>query len=198
LRFVTLARLDARRVGGDGSTRSGREASAPASVRASHAAHDSRRARGEMQWTAGARHESCAGDCCARPDAGAKEALMQHRAPVPAHTAQLLSQRAFDMRSALTLSEARLWSRLRARQLGVQFRRQVVVGRFVVDFLAPAAGLAVEVDGGYHASRRRADEQRDRKLRRLGYRLLRLPSTLVMRDLDTAVDRVRAALREPP
>ena len=52
------------------------------------------------------------------------------------------------MRAVPTPSEARLWSALRLRQLGVVFRRQVVVGDFIVDFLAPGAGLAVEMDGG--------------------------------------------------
>jgi very-short-patch-repair endonuclease len=34
--------------------------------------------------------------------------------------------------------------------LGVQFRHQVVLGRYVADFLAAEVGLVVEVDGGYH------------------------------------------------
>ena len=39
----------------------------------------------------------------------------------------VLQQRAAQMRAWMTPSEARLWSRLNAKQLGVQFRRQVVV-----------------------------------------------------------------------
>jgi very-short-patch-repair endonuclease len=98
-------------------------------------------------------------------------------------------------RAALTESEARLWSALSAGQLGVSFRRQVPLGnRFIVDFLASRAGLVVEVDGGYHARRGAADARRDAKLRRLGYRVLRLPAALVMNDLTAAVELVRAAL----
>jgi very-short-patch-repair endonuclease len=77
----------------------------------------------------------------------------------------------------------------------VQFRPEVVVGgRFIVDFFASAAGLVVEVDGGYHARRRVADESRDRKLQRLGYRVLRVDADLVLRDLSAAVALIRAAL----
>ena len=123
---------------------------------------------------------------------------MQNRAPVPTHTAQVLAQRASQMRAAATTSEARLWQALRAKQLGIVFRRQVIVGRYIVDFVAPAARLVVEVDGGYHAGRARADERRDTKLRRLGYRVLRLESELVLRDLGAAVEKVRAALARPP
>ena len=97
--------------------------------------------------------------------------------------------------AAPTASEARLWSALSAGKLGVQFRRQVPLGnRFIVDFLAPQARLVVEVDGSYHGQRRRADTRRDSKLRRLGYRVLRIPATLVTGDLQAAVDLVRAAL----
>ena len=123
---------------------------------------------------------------------------MQVRAPVTAHTAHVLAERASAMRAAATSSESRLWLRLRAKQLGVSFRRQVVVGHFIVDFLAPSARLVVEVDGGYHARRARADEQRERKLRRMGYRVLRLEAQLVEQQLEEAVARVRAALGEEP
>src|SRR5262249_51910188 len=61
-----------------------------------------------------------------------------------------LAARARLMRADPTPSEARLWRALRGAQLGVVFRRQVVVGAFIVDFAAPHAHLVVEVDGGYH------------------------------------------------
>jgi very-short-patch-repair endonuclease len=99
------------------------------------------------------------------------------------------------LRNAPTVSEARLWSALRCRQLrGVAFRRQVVVARYIVDFLAPEARLIVEVDGGYHAGRARQDARRDRELTELGYRVLRLPAELVMHSLGEALGRIEAAL----
>lgn len=56
-------------------------------------------------------------------------------------------------RSHPTESEARLWSALKARQLGVSFRRQVAVGRqFIADFCAPSIRLLVEVDGRHSRS----------------------------------------------
>jgi crossover junction endodeoxyribonuclease RuvC/BirA family biotin operon repressor/biotin-[acetyl-CoA-carboxylase] ligase len=106
--------------------------------------------------------------------------------------------RAQQMRSCLSVSEQKLWSRINACQLGVWFRRQVPLGCFIADFVAPASRLVVEVDGGYHARRRVADARRDRVLRRLGYRVLRIEAELVERDLELAVARIRAALAEPP
>jgi very-short-patch-repair endonuclease len=103
--------------------------------------------------------------------------------------------RARQLRSALTASESKLWEAIRGGRLGVCFRRQVPLGRFIADFVAPAARLIVEVDGGYHRRRRTADARRDRVLGRLGYRVLRLEAAVVERDLAVAVERVRKALR---
>jgi len=66
----------------------------------------------------------------------------------------------------------------------------------IADLLAPEVRLVVEVDGGYHATRQRADARRDRALERAGYRVLRLEAELVMSDLAEAVGRVRAAVEE--
>ena len=110
-------------------------------------------------------------------------------------SAARLERFARQHRSSLTESEAPLWSALNAGQLGVCFRRQVPVGaHFIADFCAPSIKLIVEVDGGYHARRRSADASRDRKLARLGYRVIRVNSELVLSDLAAAVALVGAAL----
>ena len=102
---------------------------------------------------------------------------------------------AHTMRQAPTDSEARLRRALRASQLGVAFRRQVPVLGFIADFYAPSVRLIVEVDGGYHAERLRADERRDRKLARAGYRTLRVSAERVTRDLPAVVAEIAAACR---
>jgi crossover junction endodeoxyribonuclease RuvC len=97
--------------------------------------------------------------------------------------------------------ELRLWSALKARQLGVQFLREVsLLGRFVVDFCAPSVWLVVEVDGGCHAELRAADARRDAQSRGAGYPVLRLEAQVAMHSLGKAVKLVRAALgaRSPP
>ena len=95
-------------------------------------------------------------------------------------------------------SEARLWSALKAGQLGVSFRRQVpVAGLFVADFLAPSIKLIIEVDGAIHARKQGVDARRDRKLQRAGFRVVRVvrvSAELVLSDLAAAVALVRAAL----
>jgi len=94
------------------------------------------------------------------------------------------------------MTETILWQALSGSKLGVAFRRQVPIGRYIADFLAPACRLVVEVDGGYHATpaRLRADARRDRYLAKLGYRVLRLPAAIVQHQLGQAVALVAQAL----
>ncbi len=110
-------------------------------------------------------------------------------------SAFLLASRAHAMRFNPTASEQLLWRPLSGKKLGVAFRRQVPIQRFILDFLAPAVRLAVEVDGGCHSRRRSADARRDEKLRRLGYRVLRLDAALILRDLPAALARITAKLQ---
>jgi very-short-patch-repair endonuclease len=109
----------------------------------------------------------------------------------------ILVARAHGMRAAPTFTEALLWEALRGSRLGVGFRRQLPLGRYIADFAAPSVKLVVEVDGGYHAQRVRADARRDRELGRLGYRVLHIPAELVASDIERVREVVRAALNVP-
>jgi adenine-specific DNA-methyltransferase len=108
----------------------------------------------------------------------------------------VIQQRAAAMRAAPTTTEAILWDSLRGSRLGVPFRRQFPIGRYIADFCAPRVKLVVEVDGGYYAARARADARRDRDMARLGYRVLRIPAALVQHRTAEAVALVRAALTQ--
>ena len=96
----------------------------------------------------------------------------------------VIAERAAVTRGSPTATEALLWDRIRGRQLGVVFRRQVpLLGRFIADFYAPAQRLVIEVDGVYHGERARADARRDAALERAGYRVVRLETSLIARDI---------------
>ena len=61
--------------------------------------------------------------------------------------------------------------------------------------VANKARLIVEIDGDlYHASRVKADAVREQKLIRAGYTVLRIPASVVERDLARAVRLVSEAL----
>jgi very-short-patch-repair endonuclease len=106
----------------------------------------------------------------------------------------LLAGRAHFFRHNLTDSEQILWRRISGKQLGVAFRRQVPIGKYVADFAAPAVRLIIEVDDRSHELKRTADARRDRNLGRLGYRVLRIPAALVRSNPAEAVARIVAGL----
>jgi very-short-patch-repair endonuclease len=106
----------------------------------------------------------------------------------------ILVQHARTMRSAPTWGELILWQALRGSRLGVAFRRQAIIGSFIVDFVAPSRRLVVEVDGLYHGGRGRADGRRDRDLAELGYRVVRVSDEMVRSQLDQVVAVIMGAL----
>lgn len=122
--------------------------------------------------------------------------VRRYRPLNPRHAA-IIAERAQCMRQAPSTSEQALWAALSGSKLGVGFRRQFVVGHFIADFAAPSRHLIVEVDGGYHAERTKADAARDEKLRRLGWRVLRVSAQEVLARLPHVVEAIRAALDAP-
>jgi very-short-patch-repair endonuclease len=106
--------------------------------------------------------------------------------------ANTLSTRAMQMRHAPTTSEARLFEWVRGKRLGAAFRRQVpVLGRYIVDLLAPELRLVVEIDGAYHLERGEADARRNRALVRAGYTVVRVDAEVVVRDPEAALVAIR-------
>ena len=91
-----------------------------------------------------------------------------------------LHDRAKDMRRSRSVQEKRLWSILRDRRLGdMKFRRQVVIGRYVADFVCMRHRLIVEADGPHHEERIEYDAARDAWLRSQNFRVLRLPNSQI-------------------
>ncbi len=106
-----------------------------------------------------------------------------------------LEARARHMRHHPTPTEAALWHELRASQLGISFKRQVVIGNAIVDFLAPCRSLIIEIDGdAYHEKRVAADARREQKLVRAGYLVLRFSASDVQYRLSDVVGRIRGQL----
>jgi len=76
---------------------------------------------------------------------------------------------------------------LRDRQCaGFKFRRQHVVGPFIVDFFCASCSLGVEIDGETHLGRERADFKRQRFLETEGLKVLRFWNTEVYDDLEAS------------
>ncbi len=114
--------------------------------------------------------------------------------PTMRHERSFLLPCAQHSRRHPTPSEHMLWQALRGRQLGVKFRRQVILANVIVDFYAHEVRLAVEVDGASHRGREAHDRQRDAYLAAHGVRTLRVKAWEVERGLAGVLARVRAAI----
>jgi very-short-patch-repair endonuclease len=103
-----------------------------------------------------------------------------------------MTPKARQLRRIPTEAEKVLWKALRRDQLGVSFRRQHPIGRYVLDFYCPSVGLAIEVDGGQHAAghQKESDLRRDQWLSANGVRMLRFWNNEVLSNLQGVLQTI--------
>jgi very-short-patch-repair endonuclease len=102
-----------------------------------------------------------------------------------------LRDRARELRENMTPAEKILWSLLRDRRLvGFKFRRQQVVGSYIVDFFCATARLIVELDGETHLGKEPDDQRRQSWLEKEGYRVLRFWNTDVYEDKEVVIENI--------
>jgi very-short-patch-repair endonuclease len=102
-----------------------------------------------------------------------------------------------QLRRSSTDAEASLWCHLRSRRLaGFKFRRQHLCGPFILDFFCAERNLAIELDGGQHfePATQHRDARRTRYLVQCGIAVMRFPTDLVFRNLDSVLTAIFAAL----
>lgn len=106
-----------------------------------------------------------------------------------------------SLRREMTDAERHLWRALRQRSIdGFKFRRQHVIGEFVVDFVCLERMLVLEIDGGQHAEAVQYDESRSASIKRDGFRVLRFWNNEILENLEGVLEVISQALREmePP
>ena len=110
---------------------------------------------------------------------------------------KVLNERARDLRTNMTDAERKLWMFLRNRQLKNQrFRRQLVIGSYIVDFCCPSQKLIVEVDGGQHQDNFEEDEMRTRWLEKQGFRVLRFWNNQVLSSVEAVVGAIFSSIND--
>jgi very-short-patch-repair endonuclease len=115
----------------------------------------------------------------------------------------LILQAARELRQPQTPAEVKLWSRLRDRQLdGLKFRRQHVIGHFIIDFYCADAKLCVVVDGDSHAGPDQIayDAARTQWLNEEGYHVIRFTNREVFKQVDAVLQTIADECRRriPP
>lgn len=96
------------------------------------------------------------------------------------------------LRRKSTAEERMLWRRLRGRQLGFKFRRQVPLQNYIVDFACLEKKVVVELDGSQHATpeQQEADDQRDAELAQNGFFVLRFWNREIHESIDKVCNRI--------
>jgi very-short-patch-repair endonuclease len=111
-------------------------------------------------------------------------------------------RRARELREGSTPAEEALWERLRGRQiLGLKFRRQYPINRYIADFCCPELRLVIEVDGAVHDTEAQTahDQNRGEYLQSLGYYILRFPNEEILLSSRTVLEKIaQAALHIRP
>jgi very-short-patch-repair endonuclease len=99
------------------------------------------------------------------------------------------------LRGRLTPEERLLWTHIRSKQLGVTFRRQEPMGRYVADFVCYELGLVIELDGSQHLNSE-DDEIRDEDMREHGFETLRFWNTEIRGNLNGVLERIQQTLEQ--
>ena len=107
------------------------------------------------------------------------------------------TERARELRRAMTPAEQALWRVLRGKALGPRVRPQHVIRGWIVDFYCFAARLVIEVDGDVHDMQRAEDERRTHALQLEGLDVLRVRNDEVLTDMAGVVLRIVEAIHRP-
>jgi len=104
-----------------------------------------------------------------------------------------------ELRKRQTDAERLLWSRLRNRQLaGCKFRRQQLIGDYIVDFICLEPKLVVELDGGQHSEQVEYDSKRSNFLNRFGFKVLRFWNNDVLNEVESVLECILLELNKSP
>ena len=109
-------------------------------------------------------------------------------------------QKVFDnarkLRGKMTEAERILWSNLRMKSLGLKFRRQHPINKYVWDFYCHEKRLSIELDGKYHnkESQKQHDRERTKYLNSVGIREIRFSNDQVKNNIEVVLTRIKENL----
>ena len=113
-------------------------------------------------------------------------------------TWRALQERVLGLRKNETEAEKNLWQSLRKNLTGHHFRRQQIIGNFIVDFVCLEKSLVIEVDGDIHDYQKTEDEERTEFLKQRGFQVIRFRNEEVLNDLGEVVKKIGNDLKALP
>lgn len=98
------------------------------------------------------------------------------------------------LKAEMTFAETLLWKELQSKKVGVKFRRQHMIDKFIPDFVSLPIKLIIEVDGGIHKLQKNYDEYRTLELELLGYKVIRFTNEEVFTNVAGVVSRIKEVI----
>ena len=109
----------------------------------------------------------------------------------------LMKARARSLRHKCTDAEVLVWQHLRSRRLlGCKFRRQVPIGKYIVDFLCEDPPIIIELDGGQHMEQERYDQTRTDWLQANGFLVLRFWNNDIAENLEGVLESLFSTIEK--
>jgi very-short-patch-repair endonuclease len=133
-------------------------------------------------------------------EGGAKRRVRGSKLRPKSSSPEVFVDRARQMRREDTRAEKNAWVMLKDRRtLGLKFRRQVPIDRYIVDFYCHQIRLIIEIDGGVHDQPDQAewDEKKNQRLEELGYKVLRITNDDVLYHPDCLFETIHALYPSP-
>jgi very-short-patch-repair endonuclease len=101
------------------------------------------------------------------------------------------------LRKKATPQERIVWSRLKNRQFNnLKFRRQFLIGKYIVDFVCLEKKIIIELDGWQHKeeNKKKYDLERTQCLRKRGFKVVRFWNNDVNENLEGVFLRIEEFL----
>ncbi len=97
------------------------------------------------------------------------------------------------LRKVPTRAERVLWKHLNKNKLGVKFRRQHPVSRYIADFYCHRLKLVIEIDGDYHLDSVQGeyDKFRTEDLREFGIKVIRFTNNQVLSNIESVLNQIK-------
>ena len=110
----------------------------------------------------------------------------------------LLKKNARKNQAKMTEAETILWERLRCYPRPIRFRRQHIIGDYIVDFACLQKMLVIEVDGEYHSTdeQKALDDLRTEYLNKIGFSVIRFTNEQVVNHIDDVLAHIEELIYE--
>ena len=111
-----------------------------------------------------------------------------------------LIQLSKNLRNNSTKEEIILWQFLKQKQLGVKFRRQQPIGKYIADFVCFEKKIIIELDGGQHNETQNIEKDKIKDLffNQNGFKVIRFWNNEIHKNLDGVIGKIQTEIKCPP